>query len=94
MLLFASAGFLRAGYQQPASPQRALINQYCIACHNERTKTGDLALDAINPDNVAEHTDVWEKVVRKLRARVMPPAGRPRCSPSTARTSATRYPAA
>src|SRR5437867_2346621 len=83
MLLFASTGFLRAGYQQPASPQRALINQYCIACHNERTKTGDLALDAINPDNVAEHTDVWEKVVRKLRARVMPPAGRPRPDDST-----------
>ena len=70
--------FVRGAQQQIDSPQRAVINQYCISCHNQKIKTADLALDALNPDNVAENAVVWEKVVRKLRARVMPPAGRPR----------------
>src|SRR4051812_37852076 len=54
---------------------RAALNQYCVACHNQRAKTGGLALDAISLENPAENGDVWEKVVRKLRSGAMPPLG-------------------
>ena len=55
-----------------------MLSRYCTTCHNERLKTGGLALDRMDAGNVAPHAEVWEKVVRKLRAGVMPPAGRPR----------------
>ena len=63
--------------------RQALLKRYCITCHNERLKTGNLALDALDPSNVGAHAPVWEKVVRKLRAGVMPPAGRPRPDEAT-----------
>ncbi len=58
--------------------RRAVLTQYCVTCHNERLRTGGLALDTIPIENVGEHADVWEKVVRKLRSGAMPPNGRPR----------------
>ena len=60
------------------SPQRALLDRYCVTCHNQRLQTGGLALDNIDVSKVAEDAEVWEKVVRKLRGGLMPPAGRPR----------------
>ena len=60
------------------SPERALINQYCVTCHNARLKTAGLELDSIDPAQAPEHADVWEKVIRKLRAGMMPPVGVPR----------------
>jgi len=54
--------------QTSASPQRALLDQYCVTCHNERSKISGLALDTLDVTKVSEHADVWEKVVRKLRA--------------------------
>ena len=60
------------------SPQRALVDRYCVTCHNERLLTADLSLDVIDVDNVAEAPAVWEKVVRKLRVGAMPPPPRPR----------------
>ena len=57
------------------SPQRALINQYCVSCHNQRLKTAGLMLDALDLARVGDNAAVWEKVVRKLRAGMMPPAG-------------------
>ncbi len=62
----------------PASPQHALINQYCVTCHNERAKTAGLMLDKLDIDHAGEHADAWEKVVRKLRGGMMPPQGMPR----------------
>jgi len=73
-----------AGYTQSsapavaASPERALLNQYCIGCHNNQSKTGGLALDVLDVAQVGEHADLWEKVVRKVRAGMMPPSGLPR----------------
>src|ERR1700730_7246638 len=65
--------------QPPAvSPERAAIDRYCAGCHNEKLKTGGLALDAFSPASVNQHPEAWEKVVRKLRARMMPPIGMPR----------------
>ena len=57
------------------SPHRALVTDYCLGCHNDRTRTGGLGLDAISQAPLEAHPEVWEKVVRKLRARQMPPAG-------------------
>jgi mono/diheme cytochrome c family protein len=57
---------------------RALIDKYCVACHNQRTKASGLALDGLDLAHVAEEAETWEAVIRKLRGGVMPPAGRPR----------------
>jgi mono/diheme cytochrome c family protein len=76
---------LRGQQQQPtgerppaAAPQRALINQYCVGCHNDKLKSGGLALDTVNVENMNQNPEVWEKVLHKVRARYMPPAGVPR----------------
>src|SRR5687767_5041987 len=60
---------------QPASTQQALVQQYCITCHNETAKQGGLSLEKESVASAADHPEVWEKVVRKLRAGVMPPPG-------------------
>jgi cytochrome c551/c552 len=60
------------------SPQHALINQYCVVCHNERAKTAGLMLDKMDIDHAGQHAETWEKVVRKLRGGMMPPQGMPR----------------
>ncbi len=81
-VLLIAGGFLTLGAQQQpiraASPQRAVINQYCVSCHNAKLKTGGLTLDNIDVDNVTQNPDVWEKVLHKLNARYMPPPGVPR----------------
>ena len=78
----------RASSSQPSSSpaaQTAVVNQYCVTCHNQRLKTGGLALDAPDLTDVAAHADVWEKVIRKVRAGMMPPAGMPRPDLATQR---------
>ena len=65
-----------------ASPDPALIDRYCVTCHNERLQTGGLALDTLDIGNVGAATDRWEAVVEKLRGGMMPPAGRPRPEPA------------
>jgi mono/diheme cytochrome c family protein len=63
-----------------APPPRAMFDKYCIGCHNQRLRSGGLALDATAMDlaRVSDHADEFEKVIRKLRTGAMPPAGRPR----------------
>src|SRR5262245_60805300 len=56
-----------------AAAQRALLDQYCVTCHNDRAKTANLSLEKLDLATVGDHAEVWEKVVRKLRAGVMPP---------------------
>ena len=60
------------------APSRALLDRYCVTCHNERLKTANLMLDQVDLDRVGDHAEALEKVVRKLRAGQMPPDGRPR----------------
>ena len=69
-----------AAFRGAASPQDPadVIEQYCVRCHSAPANAGGLSLDRIDVDNVGEQVEVWEKTVRKLRARAMPPAGRPR----------------
>ena len=59
-------------------PDSAFLNRYCTGCHNSKVKAGELALDGILSDNIVRHPETWEKVIRKLRARYMPPPGLPR----------------
>jgi hypothetical protein len=61
----------------PIADRRAFINNYCTSCHNQRNPTAGLALDRLDPAVVGGHQDVWEKVVQKVRAGDMPPAGGP-----------------
>ena len=62
----------------PGPEQKALLDQYCVTCHNSRLKTGGLTLDNIDVAQPASGAAIWEKVIRKLSADQMPPPGRPR----------------
>ena len=69
--------------QTGAPAARKTVDAYCVGCHNSKAKAGGLALDALSLDpstplgasEVHEHADVWEKALRKLRGRQMPPPG-------------------
>ena len=63
---------------------RALLDKYCLSCHNERLKTGGMSLEKLDLARLDEHGDVWEKVIRKVNAGMMPPAGMPRPSSADA----------
>ena len=67
-----------AAAQPLEAPPREVLQRYCFACHNARTRTAGLALDAFDMARAGDHPEVWEAVVRKLRTGAMPPAGRPR----------------
>ena len=69
-----------AAQAQPAdgATERALLDRYCVTCHNARQNVADLQLDQADVQHVAASPEIWEKVVRKLRAGAMPPAGMPR----------------
>ena len=62
-------------------PQRALLDRYCVSCHNQRAKAAGqeparkLTLDDLDIARISDHAEEWERVVRKLRAGMMPPAG-------------------
>src|SRR5688572_23467979 len=60
------------------SDAQSLVQTYCVSCHSQRMKTGGLVLEGLNAGDVKAHPEVWEKVVRKLGAGLMPPAGSPR----------------
>ena len=94
--VFAGVGVIRslearqappAASASAASPATAahvaLVEEYCVDCHDADTKKGGLSLDAIATDDVIRHADVWEKVIRKLRARQMPPIGKDRPDDAT-----------
>ena len=61
-----------------SSPVRPVVAKYCYACHNQRLQTAGLMLDTADAEHVGADAEVWEKVIRKLRAGTMPPVGRPR----------------
>jgi Protein of unknown function (DUF1587) len=80
-----TSGLRAAGGQTaaPAQTARPLMQQYCVTCHNDRLKTGDLVLTGIDASDARQHAAVLEKVVRKLRGGTMPPAGSPRPDAAT-----------
>jgi cytochrome c551/c552 len=74
----ALAGLPIALGQTAPAPPRALIDKYCVTCHNDRAKTGGLTLETIDMANAPANAETWEKVIRKLRVGAMPPAGLPK----------------
>lgn len=62
---------------------RAVLDKYCVRCHNQRLKTGGLTLDTMDLGKVPAQAEEWEKVILKLRAGTMPPAGMPRPDAAT-----------
>jgi Protein of unknown function (DUF1592)/Protein of unknown function (DUF1588)/Protein of unknown function (DUF1585)/Protein of unknown function (DUF1587)/Protein of unknown function (DUF1595)/Cytochrome C oxidase, cbb3-type, subunit III len=76
-----AAGFQGGPTSDPSalvSPDRAILDRYCVSCHNQRGKIGkdtNVMLDVLDPGKVADGAEAWERVVRKLRARAMPPQG-------------------
>jgi mono/diheme cytochrome c family protein len=76
----AAAPAARAASAQADTPEGKFLAQYCITCHNERSKKafGNLALDSLSVVDVGPHAETWEKVVRKVKTGMMPPSGAPR----------------
>jgi hypothetical protein len=82
--LFAACALVaapqQAGQQTPVtgSPNKALIDRYCVACHNQRLRTAKLALDVLDLTHPEKDALTWERAIRKLRGGMMPPPGAPR----------------
>ncbi len=72
-----------------STADRSLLDRYCVTCHNGRLKTGGLALDTADPGDVGRNIDLWEKVIRKVGAGMMPPPGRPAPTNEERRTLVT-----
>jgi hypothetical protein len=77
------AGPAQAGSPTAKPLDRSLLDKYCVTCHNEKLKTGGLALDKVDINDVHSNSEVLEKVVRKLRSQQMPPDGMPRPDKTT-----------
>jgi hypothetical protein len=79
LFLMAPAGARGA---DPAAPDRAVVDRYCLGCHSVRAKSGNFVLEGLDPARAGDNVETWEKVVRKLRGGLMPPPGLPRPAPA------------
>jgi mono/diheme cytochrome c family protein len=61
-----------------ANPNKALIDRYCVTCHNQRLKTANLTLDVLDLSHPEKNALTWERAIRKLRGGMMPPPGAPK----------------
>src|SRR5215831_434635 len=85
LVLIASLAVMQTSAAAQADQHRAMLNSYCVTCHNARLKTGGLALDGAVLDrlsqsagrSVEDDAQIWEKALRKLRGHQMPPPGSP-----------------
>ena len=68
--IFLMAGMVSAA-PQATPPARSVLDQYCVGCHNDKANIGGLALNNIDVTRAGDHPDVWEKVIRKLRGRMI-----------------------
>src|SRR5262245_57128880 len=57
--------------------QRALLDKYCLGCHNQKLKTAGISIEGGDLGQPASHADLWERVIRKVRSGQMPPPGLP-----------------
>jgi mono/diheme cytochrome c family protein len=67
----------------PTAEYKAVIQQYCVTCHNETLKTGGLTLEKMDFADIGSDAEVWEKVSKKLRSGMMPPQGKPKPDENT-----------
>ncbi|HEY4361209.1 MAG TPA: DUF1592 domain-containing protein [Bryobacteraceae bacterium] len=75
LLLAAAAGLLHAQAAPSTNPNRALLDRYCVGCHNQRLKTAKLELDVLDVAHPEKDPLTWERAIRKLRGGMMPPPG-------------------
>jgi hypothetical protein len=79
--MLATAGACLLNGQAPAAnpvaanPNRALLDRYCVGCHNQRLKTAKLELDLLDVTHPEKDALTWERAIRKLRGGMMPPPG-------------------
>jgi len=85
LLAALAAGTLAAAPQQtvkaaPADPNanKALVNRYCVTCHNQKLRTAKLAFETMDLDHPEKDALTWERAIRKLRGGMMPPPGMPK----------------
>lgn len=77
-LLIAPVAVSAAEAEFSAQAMQQVVNSYCLACHNDSLATAEFSLQGIDFTRIADHAEALEKVVRKLRAHMMPPSGMPR----------------
>jgi hypothetical protein len=75
-----AAGMAQAAAPKPPAAHWAMVNKYCVECHNTTDWAGELALDTLDHSEagIPAEAETWEKVVRRMRGRLMPPPGEPR----------------
>src|SRR5579863_5374652 len=79
MSLVVIGAILAAGFLPAQTPhERALLDKYCVTCHNSKTKIAGLTLDKMDLSKVPDNAETWEKVIKKLRTGAMPPLGMPK----------------
>ena len=65
-----------AGWEAVADlPDNEVIEEFCVRCHNDRRLRGNMSLESFDAENAAESAELAERVIRKLRAGMMPPSG-------------------
>ena len=81
LALVSSPAIVLAQQSSEISTTRLLdntLNQYCVVCHNDALLTADMSLEGVTAAELAEHSDVLEKVLRRLTTGEMPPTGMPK----------------
>ena len=81
VLVTSASGSVARAQTGETEQHRAVLDRYCVGCHNDRSRQAGLTLQSVDiarVGQVADEVEVWEKVAHKLRARAMPPPGRPR----------------
>jgi len=77
--LATAAGVQMRSQRAPSVAEHwALLERYCVSCHNETELAGDLAFDRLSRADLHADAEVWETAIRKLRGHLMPPPGEPR----------------
>ncbi|HLF11825.1 MAG TPA: DUF1587 domain-containing protein, partial [Gammaproteobacteria bacterium] len=74
----AAGGYLWLHRSPSAETQWAMLDRYCVGCHNDSEFAGDVAFDTLSPDEIHGDAEIWEAAIRKLRGHLMPPPGEPR----------------
>src|SRR6516165_7298655 len=88
VFVIGAVAFVPALAAAQAGSTRTLLDQYCVTCHNQKLKIAGLLLDQADPARAGDQAELWEKVIRKLRAGMMPPLALPRPEPAAVEQAA------
>src|SRR5436309_13257769 len=86
---FLTIGLPGFAWSQTAAESQALIKQYCQGCHNSKLKSASLSLEGLDLSKVSDDAGLWEKVLRKVEAKQMPPLGLPHPAPAAQKAFTT-----